>query len=197
MRLPAASRARRRCRRRSPGRHRVIGSSARLNAHDAETVATRGDPRACAPYAHLTPQNATIASVLTNRYHALRICARRAARDSSIARFRIPAAGVHDAFRAQLGGRGHDQRDRVPGALRARRSDDGLHGPGVRRRRDPELDPQSPLDVEGRGTRGVRTRDPRLRRDLARDAADHRRPPPGPSGAYRAFRPTTASACSS
>ena len=102
--------------------------------------------------------------MLTDRYHALRNLGSASLANSWIGvASPVAPARTDDALRDRLGGRCHDQRDRVRGDVRDGLRHDRLLDRRVHRRRDPELDPQPPLGVEGRGPRRVRARDRRLR----------------------------------
>ena len=79
----------------------------------------------------------------------------------------------HRSLRALLDRGRRDQRDRVRDPVRDRRLDHRLLDRRVHRRRDPELDVQPPLDVEGRGPDRVRARGLRLRGRLGVDAVHH------------------------
>ena len=72
---------------------------------------------------------------------------------------------------------------------------DRVLGGGVRCRRDPELDPQPPMGVEGHGRGRHRPRGRRLRGRLGAHAAGHHWRPRGRSTRSRASRPTTGFAC--
>ena len=77
---------------------------------------------------------------------------------------RLSAIGAVDPLHDRLDGRCGNQRDRVRGPVRDRASPPTVCSvDGIRGRRDPELDPEPALGVEGPGARRVRARDRGLR----------------------------------